>query len=190
MRNATHDAIIEFFRSLLERIAGVLRSGKVDNMAMKPDHPRSMSEVVPLRPRASLYMESRIDEQLGLLPGEVRRVKTVMSSALTVAAPDTSLEDTVSLMTAMNVSVLVVYEGRRLVGMVTDRDIALNRRLRETPNSTVIAEIMRSQVPYCFEDDLVAEAQALMRATEINWMPVLDRTGRLAGILSIYASPA
>lgn len=143
-----------------------------------------------LRPRVSLYMESRIDEQLGLLPGEVRKVKTVMSSALTVASPDTSLEETVSLMTSMNVSVMVVYEGRRLVGMVTDRDMAFNHRSHHVQSKTTISEIMRRPVPYCFEDDLIAEAQALMRASELDWMPVLDRTGRLAGVLSIYASPA
>ncbi len=156
---------------------------------MMTDHARSITKTGLLRPRTSLYMESRIDEQLGLLPGEVRRVKTVMSSALTVASPDTSLEDALALMAAMNVPVMVVYEGRRLVGMVTDRDIALNRRWREAPNSTATAEIMRAEVPYCCEDDLLAEAQALMRASELDWMPVLDRTGRLAGILSIYASP-
>ncbi len=149
-----------------------------------------MTEARPVRQRASLYMESRIDERLGLLPGEVRRVKTVMSSALTVTSPDTSLDNVLALMAAMNVPVMVVYEGRRLLGMITDRDIALTRRLGEWPGSTAIAEIMRRHVPCCSEDDLLAEAQALMRASELDWMPVLDRTGRLAGMLSIYASPA
>ncbi len=149
-----------------------------------------MTEARPVRPRASLYMESRIDEQLGLLPGEVRRVKTVMASALTVASRDTSVDNVLALMAAMNVPVMVVYEGRRLLGMITDGDIALTRRLGEWPGSMAIAEIMRRHAPSCSEDDLLAETQTLMRASELDWMPVLDRTGRLAGILSIYASPA
>lgn len=129
-------------------------------------------------------MESRIDEDLGVLPGEVRKVKHVMSSALTVVSPDTSLDEAVSLMTTMNVPVVVVYEGTRLVGTLTDRDIALSRSSRD-PSATV-RDRMRDEVPYCHEDDLLTDAQALMRVSEVDWMPVLDPRGRLAGVVSIY----
>ena len=142
-----------------------------------------------MRPRTHLYLESRIDEDLGVLPGEVRKVKSVMSSALTVVSPDTSLDDAVSLMTAMNVPVIVAYEGTRLVGMITDRDVALTRRSREHLQISRVGDVMRDHVPYCHEDDLLTDAQALMRVSEVDWMPVLDRTGRLAGVLSIYIPP-
>jgi CBS domain-containing protein len=148
--------------------------------------PRTIAEARLMRPRTNMYLESRIDEDLGVLPGEVRKVKRVMSSALTVVSPDTSLEEAVSLMTAMNVPVLIVYEGTRLVGMVTERDIAISRGPRETPKISTVGEIMRDHIPYCHEDDLLTEAQALMRLSEIDWMPVLDQRGRLAGVLSIY----
>lgn len=143
-----------------------------------------------MRPRTHLYLESRIDEDLGVLPGEVRKVKNVMSSALTVVSPDTSLEDAVSLMTAMNVPVIVAYEGTRLVGMITDRDVALTRRSRENLQISTVGDVMRDHIPYCHEDDLLTDAQALMRVSEVDWMPVLDRTGRLAGVLSIYIPPS
>ena len=142
-----------------------------------------------MRPRTHLYLESRIDEDLGVLPGEVRKVKSVMSSALTVVSPDTSLDDAVSLMTAMNVPVIVAYEGTRLAGMITDRDVALTRRSREHLQISRVGDVMRDHVPYCHEDDLLTDAQALMRVSEVDWMPVLDRTGRLAGVLSIYIPP-
>ena len=143
-----------------------------------------------MRPRTHLYLESRIDEDLGVLPGEVRKVKNVMSSALTVVSPDTSLEDAVSLMTAMNVPVIVAYEGTRLVGMITDRDVALTRRSRVNLQISTVGDVMRDLIPYCHEDDLLTDAQALMRVSEVDWMPVLDRTGRLAGVLSIYIPPS
>ncbi len=143
-----------------------------------------------MRSRTHLYLESRIDEDLGVLPGEVRKVKNVMSSALTVVSPDTSLEDAVSLMTAMNVPVIVAYEGTRLVGMITDRDVALTRRSRENLQISTVGDVMRDHIPYCHEDDLLTDAQALMRVSEVDWMPVLDRTGRLAGVLSIYIPPS
>jgi CBS domain-containing protein len=136
-----------------------------------------------------LYLESRIDEDLGVLPGEVRRVKHVMSSALTVVSPDTSLDDAISLMAAMNVPVMVVFEGTSLVGILTDRDLALRGQSGITPRSSTVADLMRDHVPYCHEDDLLTDAQALMRVAEMDWMPVLDRTGRLAGIVSIHVPP-
>ena len=91
-----------------------------------------------MRPRRNLYLESRIDEDLGVLPGEVRKVKHVMSSALTVVSPDTSLDEAISLMTAMNVPVVVVYEGTRLVGTLTDRDIVFSRSSREPSAITTV----------------------------------------------------
>lgn len=113
-----------------------------------------------------------------------------MSSALTVVSPDTSHEEAVSLMAAMNVPVIVVYEGTRLVGMVTDRDVALHRSSRPPSTASTVRDIMSEQVPYCQEDDLLTDAQALMRLSEVDWMPVLDRQGRLAGVLSIYVPPS
>lgn len=152
--------------------------------------PRTIAEARFARPRTSLYLESRIDEDLGVLPGEVRRVKQVMSSALTVVSPDTSLDDALSLMAAMNVPVIVVFEGTRLVGILTDRDLVLRGRSAMTPGVSTVAGIMRDHVPYCQEDDLLTDAQALMRVAEMDWMPVLDGAGRLAGIVSMYIPPA
>ncbi|MGC3974441.1 MAG: CBS domain-containing protein [Nitrospira sp.] len=77
-----------------------------------------------------------------MLPGEVRKVKQVMSSALTVVSPDISLDDAVSLMASMNVPVIVAYEGTRLAGMVTDRDIALHRSSRGPTTTSTVRDIM------------------------------------------------
>lgn len=158
-------------------------------VSSKPKAPRTISEAGLSRPQRTLYLESRIDEDLGVLPGEARKVKQVMSSALTVVSPDTSIEDAISLMAAMNVPVIVVYEGTRLVGMITERDIALHRSSRASSANPTVKDLMRDHVPYCHEDDLVTEAQALMRVAEVDWMPVLGPQGRLAGVLSIYVPP-
>ena len=156
------------------------------NILTTPHAPRTIAEAGLLRSRGSLYMESRIDEQLGILPEEARRVRSVMCSALTVVSPDTSLGEAVSVMRAMNVPVLVVYEGRRLVGMVTEHEMAVDQSGGVKPKHGVVASLMRPDPPYCREDDLLAEAHALMRLSELDWMPVLDHAGRLAGVLSIY----
>ena len=155
---------------------------------MKHEGPRTMEEARARRDRSSLYLESTLDEQLGLLPGEARKVKSAMSSAVTVASPKTSLKEAMSMMTSLNVPVVVVYDGRRLVGMLTDRDIGLNRRVQEASQDAPISVFMRTSVPCCLEDDLLADAISVMHGSQSNWLPVMNRHEQLVGVLSVHAS--
>ena len=147
-----------------------------------------MEEARARRDRSSLYLESTLDEQLGLLPGEARKVKSAMSSAVTVASPRTSLKEAMSMMTSLNVPVVVVYDGRRLVGMLTDRDIGLNRRVQEASQDAPISVFMRTSVPCCLEDDLLADAISVMHGSQSDWLPVMNRHEQLVGVLSVHAS--
>lgn len=155
---------------------------------MKHEGPRTMEEARARRDRSSLYLESTLDEQLGLLPGEARKVKSAMSSAVTVASPKTSLKEAMSMMTSLNVPVVVVYDGRRLVGMLTDRDIGLNRRVQEASQDAPISVFMRTSVPCCLEDDLLADAISVMHGSQSDWLPVMNRHEQLVGVLSVHAS--
>ena len=155
---------------------------------MKHEGPRTMEEARARRDRSSVYLESTLDEQLGLLPGEARKVKSAMSSAVTVASPRTSLKEAMSMMTSLNVPVVVVYDGRRLVGMLTDRDIGLNRRVQEAPQDAPISVFMRTSVPCCLEDDLLADAISVMHGSQSDWLPVMNRHEQLVGVLSVHAS--
>ncbi|MBK9111480.1 MAG: CBS domain-containing protein [Nitrospira sp.] len=155
---------------------------------MKHEGPRTMEEARARRDRSSLYLESTLDEQLGLLPGEARKVKSAMSSAVTVASPRTSLKEAMSMMTSLNVPVVVVYDGRRLVGMLTDRDIGLNRRVQEASQDAPISVFMRTSVPCCLEDDLLADAISVMHGSQSDWLPVMNRHEQLVGVLSVHAS--
>ena len=155
---------------------------------MKHEGPRTMEEARARRDRSSLYLESTLDEQLGLLPGEARKVKSAMSSAVTVASPRTSLKEAMSMMTSLNVPVVVVDDGRRLVGMLTDGDIGLIRRVQEASQDAPISVFMRTSVPCCLEDDLLADAISVMHGSQSDWLPVMNRHEQLVGVLSVHAS--
>mgnify|MGYP002402895218 CR=1 FL=1 len=155
---------------------------------MKSESPRTMEEARARRIASSLYLESTLHEQLGLLPGEARTVKSAMTTAVTVASPKTSLQEAISMMSSLDVPVIVVYDGRRLVGMITDRDIGLNHRLREASQNAAISGFMRTSVPFCREDDLLADAISVMRGSHVDWLPVLNRHEQLVGVLSVHAS--
>ena len=129
-----------------------------------------------------------MNERLGLLTGEARAVKTAMTTELMVASPHTTLKEATALMKDLGVPVIVVYDGHRVVGLLSDRDATLNHCVQEAAENTTIGKLMRTNVPTCLGDDRLGEAFSLMRASDADWLPVLDRGDRLVGVLSRYAA--
>src|SRR5262245_25845999 len=89
-------------------------------------------------------------------------------------------------MKAIDVGMIPVYDGDRLVGMVTDRDIVL-RVVAEGGDATQTPThaVMTSEVIYCFEDQTVNEAAQVMEQHQIRRLIVLNRNKRLVGIVSL-----
>ena len=114
---------------------------------------------------------------------EARSVQNAMSFSLTVASPETSLKDATDLMEHLGVPVIVVYDGRSLVGVLSDREVALHGT-RQTGEDTTVRSVMRTNVLSCFGDDRLADALSLMQAINTDWLPVLDHGDHLMGILS------
>src|SRR5205085_6398609 len=81
---------------------------------------------------------------------------------------------------------LPVCEGDRLVGMITDRDIAV-RAVAEgyDPWTTKVRDIMTPDLIWCFEDDDVATVSRLMEDKQVRRVLVLDRSRRLVGIVAL-----
>ncbi|HWH71818.1 MAG TPA: CBS domain-containing protein [Candidatus Sulfotelmatobacter sp.] len=86
----------------------------------------------------------------------------------------------------LDVGVLPVCDGERLVGMITDRDITI-RGIAEgcNPHLARVQQIMTRQISYCGEDQDVQEVAQLMEQKQIRRIPVLDRNKQLVGIVSL-----
>ena len=100
-------------------------------------------------------------------------------------APATSVFDAVRLMAEKNIGALLVLEGERIAGIVTERDYArkivlLGRSSKETP----VGDIMSSPVMYVRPDQTNEECMALMTDNRVRHLPVVDQ-GRLVGLISI-----
>ena len=112
-------------------------------------------------------------------------VSEAMTRDVRVASPDHTLEAAARIMAEIDAGVLPVAENDRLVGMITDRDIAVRAVARGKGPDTRVREIMTPDVKYCFEDEPISHVAVNMGDLRIRRLPVLNREKRLVGILSI-----
>jgi CBS domain-containing protein len=113
------------------------------------------------------------------------QVRKAMSDDVQIANPNQSIRDAASLMAKIDAGVLPVGENDRLVGMITDRDIAVRAIALGKGPDTPIREVMSENVKYCFEDDDVDEVAQKMAGIKVRRLPVLNQDKRLVGIVSI-----
>ena len=118
--------------------------------------------------------------------GNGRRVSDVMSTNVRVVSPDETVQQAARLMREEDAGVLPVGEGDRLVGMVTDRDVAV-RLVAEGKDAgrTRVREVMTAEVRYVFEDEQVGHVADNMAEQQIRRLPVVNRDKRLVGIISL-----
>jgi CBS domain-containing protein len=114
------------------------------------------------------------------------QLKKIMTPEVERLPKDANIQEVAQKMKAIDVGMIPVYDGDRLVGMVTDRDIAL-RVVAEgrDPASTPAHTVMTPEVIYCFEDHTVEEAAQVMEKHQIRRLIVLNRDKRLVGIVSL-----
>jgi CBS domain-containing protein len=109
-----------------------------------------------------------------------------MTSDVTCVRPDANLRDAAQKMRDLDVGSLPVCDNDRLVGMITDRDIAI-RAVADgcEPEETRVHQVMSEGVSYCFEDDDLEDAERIMKDKQIRRLVVLNHDKRLTGILAL-----
>lgn len=113
-------------------------------------------------------------------------VADVMTREVRSMAPQDTLSDAAKVMDELNIGVVPVCEGERLVGMVTDRDIVVRGLARDAdPKACKLADVMSGHVRTARPDDDVDGVLSEMAGAQIRRMPVVDAQDRLVGILSI-----
>jgi CBS domain-containing protein len=114
------------------------------------------------------------------------KIGEIMTDEVETAAPDDTLRSAAKMMQALDVDILPVGENDRLVGMVTDRDIAVRGIAEDmNPDKATVGEVMTEALQYCYEDDDEKIVRKRMSDLQIRRMPVLDHDRRLVGMVSI-----
>jgi CBS domain-containing protein len=100
--------------------------------------------------------------------------------------PDATVLDAATLMNERKIGSLVVLDGGRLIGIITERDM-LQRVLvpRRDPAETPVSEVMTTEVICCHPHTTIEEARGVLKNRRIRHLPVLDVNERLLGLISI-----
>lgn len=113
------------------------------------------------------------------------KVSEAMTRKVTLCSPNDSICNAAQAMTDCNSGLLPVGEGDRLIGMITDRDIAVRAVAKRLSPETPVRDVMSSEVLYCFEDQNVDAVAKNMADQQVRRLPVLSREKRLVGIVSL-----
>ena len=113
-------------------------------------------------------------------------LKDIMTRSVEEIPPQATLRDAAQRMKSLDVGALPVCENNQLVGMITDRDIAV-RAVADglDPSQTTVLDAMTPGAVWCFEDDDVKDAARIMEQKQIRRLVVLDRYKHAVGIVSL-----
>jgi len=118
------------------------------------------------------------------------KVKDIMTTkALRSCSSDANLQYAAKVMKAGNCGALpVIDQDKKVVGIITDRDICLTLSDKHTKAHAEIpiSEIMGKKVHTINENDDISTAFKQMRKNRVGRLPVVDQDGRLKGILSVH----
>lgn len=114
------------------------------------------------------------------------QLQDVMTRNVEEISPDSTLKEAAQRMRSSDIGALPVCQNNQLVGIITDRDIAI-RAVAEggDPNRIFVREAMTPQPCFCYSDQDVHDAVQLMEDKQIRRLPVFDRNGRVCGIVSL-----
>jgi CBS domain-containing protein len=113
------------------------------------------------------------------------RVSDAMTADVRIAAPNQSIQDAAQMMAEIDAGVLPVGDNDRLVGVITDRDIAVRAVAKGLPPSVKVRDVMSHEVMYCFDDEDIDDVAQNMADIKVRRLPVLNRSKRLVGIVSL-----
>jgi CBS domain-containing protein len=113
------------------------------------------------------------------------RVSEVMTRQVELAKPDDTIQQAAQTMARIDSGALPVSDGDRLVGMLTDRDIAIRAVARGKGPDAKVRDVMTPEVKYCFEDEDLNHVAQNMGDIQVRRLPVMNRDKRLVGIVSL-----
>ena len=115
------------------------------------------------------------------------RVQEIMTKNPSSVSPDATVREAAQLMQRENVGIIPVVDGsdRRLLGVVTDRDIAIRCVAEGRDGSCRVQDVMSAdRIQTCTPNDEIDEVMSAMSREQVRRIPIVDERGSLLGIVS------
>jgi len=119
------------------------------------------------------------------------KISEIMSNNPRSVSPDTPVSEAARVMKEEDVGLVPVVERvggaetrGRLVGVVTDRDIAIRLVAEGRAADAPVSEVMSGGVKSCNPNDSVEDAMALMGREQVRRIPIVDERGSLVGVVA------
>lgn len=114
------------------------------------------------------------------------RVKEVMTKGIRIAEPEEKLSHAAKKMRTQNIGALPVVEDRKLIGMITDRDVAIRAvGANKDPAAINVREIMSDECFWCAENENLEDAVRIMEQNQVRRLPVMNDNKEIVGMLSL-----
>jgi CBS domain-containing protein len=115
----------------------------------------------------------------------MQQIKDVMSRDVRMVAPETTIREAAQQMRDGDFGMLPVAENDRMIGAISDRDIAVRAVADDKGPETPVRDVMSPGICWAYEDDSVDVAARLMSERQVRRLPIVNRDKRLVGIVSI-----
>ncbi len=115
----------------------------------------------------------------------MQQLKDLMSRDVKVISPDMSIQDAAIKMRQGDFGMMPVGENDRMIGTLSDRDIAIRAVADGMDASTKVRDVMSEGIAWAYEDDSVEQAAKIMSERQVRRLPVVDRNKRLVGIVAL-----
>lgn len=115
----------------------------------------------------------------------MQTLKDVMSADVKVISPDATIRDAARQMLEGDFGMMPVGENDRMIGAISDRDIAVRAVAEGKDPNARVRDVMSKGITWAYDDDSVEEAARIMSEHQIRRLPVVNRDKRLVGIVAL-----
>jgi len=115
----------------------------------------------------------------------MKQLKELMTRDVKVISPDMAIGDAAKMMRDGNFGMMPVVEGDRMIGTISDRDIAIRAVAEGKDCSSKVRDVMSEGIAWAYEDESVEQAATIMSERQVRRLPVVNRDKRLVGIVAL-----
>lgn len=115
----------------------------------------------------------------------MQQLKDLMSRDVKVISPDMTIGEAARRMRDGDFGMMPVGENDRMIGTISDRDIAIRAVADGKDADTKVRDVMSEGIAWAYEDESVEQVAKIMSERQVRRLPVVNRDKRLVGIVAL-----